>query len=432
MKNDPMMRKLFELARADEPPPLSREEADALVDAAIDDAARPAPPKLWARRRAAAIFAAAAIAAGALLGWFGWQAMDGGSDPTALELPSGDRLTITSGASFRIERAEPAERLIELDGGTMLFDVVPLERDERFLVVTPHVRVEVRGTVFSVEVEESSSRVRVFAGRVEVFEGSRRTTVDADQILVSSARQLASLEDDGPLGEIAREAARRHDARAQHDPRELPIVVGEPTRAEVEVEAPVEEEEETARVVRTEPVRTEAEVAETLEEVAMVEEAPIAAPTVAEVRAWIANGEAQRALDHASAQSGGNWKMLEAEALRAMGRFEEAVVAFRQAAGDLGGGQGATAAFNAAQVAFRDLRDPRRAIDILDQENTAAPGAPLEERALALRVKALRSAGRIDEARAQARRYLDRFPRSGLSAWMQGLAEGAQVAEPTE
>jgi tetratricopeptide (TPR) repeat protein len=421
-----MMRKLVELARADEPPPLSREEADALIDAAIEDAERPARPRRAARRWTMAVIASAAIAAAALLGWFGWQALGRGTDPTALELPSGDRLTITSGATFRIERAEPAERLIELDGGTMLFDVVPLERGERFLVVTPHVRVEVRGTVFSVEVERSRSSVRVFSGRVEVFEGSRRTTVDADQILVSSARELASLDDDGPLGDIAREAAREHERRASTYARELPFVAEPVHTPEPEIEEPAVEEAPAVRVVRAEPARAEPEAVEP-------EEPPLAEqPTIAEVRAWIANGEAQRAHDHAAAQSGGSWKMIEAEALRALRRFDEAVAAFEQAAGGLGGGQRATAVFNAAQIAFLHLGNPTGAISILDRWDATAPGAPLEERALALRVRALRAAGRIAQAREQARYYLGRFPTSGLSSWMQGLADGAQVDEPTE
>jgi hypothetical protein len=424
MKNEPMMRKLVELAREDEPPPLSREEAEALIDAALEEAERPSPARRSVRRWMVAVAGAAAIAAAALMTWFVGDAVQSTPEPTALELPSGDRLTATPGAAFRIERAEAAERLIEIDGGTMLFEVVPLETEERFLVVTPHVRVEVRGTVFSVEVERERSRVRVFAGRVDVFEGSRRTTVDADQVLVSTTRALASLEDDGPLGELGREAARHHTTRSSIDPRELPIVIGEPARAEETVAAIAEEAEPR-------PVRAPRGVA--LTEVAEAPETPeviATEPDEVEVRGWIVRGEATRALAYADAHEGGSWRMIEAEALRASGRFQESVVEFELAASALSGSQKATAVFNAAQVSFREARNPAGAIVILDRWSATEPGAPLEERALALRVRALRAAGRTDEARAQARYYLDRFPRSGLSTWMQGLADGAAVGEP--
>ena len=54
-----------------------------------------------------------------------------------------------------------------LRGGTLAFEVVALAGDERFAVVTPHLRAQARGTVFTVEVDAQRTR-RVYEGAVAV------------------------------------------------------------------------------------------------------------------------------------------------------------------------------------------------------------------------------------------------------------------------
>ena len=58
-----------------------------------------------------------------------------------------------------------ARREVHLDGGEMLFDVVPLGPDESFVVVTPHLRARVVGTVFAVRVDDAGSAVEVYEGQ---------------------------------------------------------------------------------------------------------------------------------------------------------------------------------------------------------------------------------------------------------------------------
>lgn len=131
---------------------------------------------------------------------------------------------------------------------------------------------------------------------------------------------------------------------------------------------------------------------------------------------WLADGDYERARSEAAARG---WTLLEADALRALGRYQDAANRYDRLASRGNG----TAAFEAAQLRFQRLDDPGGALGSLQ----AAPApAALEERRLGLEARLLVRLGRSADARALAERYLERHPEGGLARWMTELRDGAE------
>jgi hypothetical protein len=116
----------------------------------------------------------------------------------------------------------------------------------------------------------------------------------------------------------------------------------------------------------------------------------------------------------------GAWRMLEGDALRALARPTDAAGAYDRAAALLAGAERSEAAYSAAYLRFQSRDHERALTSLLDADAT---GSPLEERGLALRAQILEALGRKDDARAIAKRYLDRFPAGGLRSYMKALVE---------
>ena len=361
------------VARRAEPPPIDPERADALLRHAMatrsrgaGDDARSSPPRAGGRRIALAIAGAAAIAAA---GWLGHSvAGDGaaneatGGSPLTMTLPTGDRLTATGGARFVI-RELGLVRVIAVDEGTVLADVVPLVDGERFAIDTPHGRVEVRGTVFSVEVRGDRTVVRVYEGRVRVVTGDRERALIAGQRVTMDGR---AFDVDAPaaaeaLRRAADEAVRAREAPATEAPD---VVVSVPAR-----DAPVRVDVPRGLGAHPAPMRDPG---------ARDPAAPAAAPALerpprpAYARRWILDGQPERALsaaDLASRQGrhGPTWQMVRGDALAAMGRHAEAIDAYEAAALGFGPGLAARACFAAASTRWHHLHDATGALRSLER-----------------------------------------------------------------
>ncbi|MEZ4470881.1 MAG: FecR domain-containing protein [bacterium] len=80
------------------------------------------------------------------------------------------RYQVTQGAdaAFRVASEARDRTVVELSAGTATFAVEPLPPGGIFAVETPHGRVEVVGTRFSVTVEDRCTRVDVAEGKVRV------------------------------------------------------------------------------------------------------------------------------------------------------------------------------------------------------------------------------------------------------------------------
>jgi tetratricopeptide (TPR) repeat protein len=115
-----------------------------------------------------------------------------------------------------------------------------------------------------------------------------------------------------------------------------------------------------------------------------------------------------------------------ADALRARGDFEHATSAYEALAEQGRGDRHSHAAYAAAQLALSPLRDPLRALGIIQRYGLDGPGSPLQERASVLRIDALVMLGRSVEARDATRAYLAREPETETSARLRRWLESTQ------
>ncbi len=297
---------------------------------------------------------------------------------TDVELPTGDRLLAGRGARFRVRSATEAERRIRLLSGEMLFDVRRSARG-RFHVETGDARVTVVGTVFTVSAEPSGTIVRVYEGRVEVTHEGARELIEAGQTAAfpSGVGTLDEHAED-PLAEEARRAvARRRPEAAEARTRPAPST---PARGSARVGAE-------------------------------------------EVSGWITDGEAERALVVARARIASGdvdpWALIEADALRALGRRTAAARAYTRAAATLPTPRREQAGFTAARL-HRSARDGLHALDVGD---VSEPGSPLRERGLAMRADLLERLGRRAERAEIARIYLERYPDGSRAQSMRDALE---------
>jgi hypothetical protein len=411
-----LLDRLAELARQAEPPACEPRRADRAVRLAVITAAR-----RRARRRVVGAVGAVlvAAAAGLVVAWITVpRPRPALTAPLRLDLPTGDRLVGAPGTRFRIDAAAPVARRVALTEGAMLFDVAHLRAGESFAVVTAEARLEVRGTVFTVVAAPGRTTVRVFEGQVRIGEGSGGRLLGAGEAWDSSGAPPR----DAPLRAEAEEAVRRRQALAALPPA--------PDVAPPEPAAPAPAAPTLEPAVPTPQPATPTPTSPTPAIAAEAKIAPLA--DEAQIEGWIAAGELERALAAARAAAAasrdpGRFLVLEADALRGLGRSAEAARAYDDAAGRLPAEAAAQAAYQAAALRLK-LGDADGALASLDAGRADAPGTALEERALALRVRALVAAGRADDARALAGRYLERFPEGAMGPWMRQLRRAADAA----
>ena len=455
MKQDVMLDRLSEIARASSPPSLTPAAEDALIRRAVERAGRaPAerdePRTHRAARAAIAAAALALLAAGATAAFVHSGASEArrtthaaapDGEPLSVELPTGDRLIATPGASFRLTSSTQRERGVAMDAGTMVFDVARLGDGQAFEVETPHLAVRVLGTVFSVTASDDGTIVRVFEGAVAVRDGGDRRIVRASQRYSSSDGAVAALETESPLDSFAWRAtvARAVSATERvEDGQDSPEASADHpggVRAEGAGGPRITTDEEPSLPDETRPTDgPDDEAADSAERSSdVVAPARRAAPVdPAATRALIAQGLATRALWQARQHEGGEWRHVEADALRALRRFEEAAAAYDRAARELDGTRAHQAGYLAASVRLLELADPSGALDSLDRARADAPGSPFEERAIALRVRSLRHLDRHDDARSAAQHYLDRYPEGGMAEQMRALLEPPRSAEAVD
>lgn len=413
-----LLEELGRIAREDSPPPLAESDLDAMIVAALEaeEPVEKAPaPKARTRRwwAAAAAVALLALGGGYLLGERSVERPE--EPPLEARLPSGDVLTASPGARFEVLEPGPIVRRLELREGRVLFDVEPLGGEGRFVVETPDGVVQVRGTVFSVEAGEETT-VRVYEGRVEVERAGAMASVGPNEMWRAGAPVAW---EPGPL---AAEAARAVAARAAR-PRlasaepaigrgasESASESGSASASEAELESEAAPEAEPALGPRPPALGSQRS------ESAAAGGPRYSLATRAQVRRWLADGDYQRARAVAARRG---WTLIEADALRALGRHAEAAERYDRVArrGD------GTAAYEAARLRFQRLDDPSGALVSL--RSAEAPAA-LAERSLGLEARLLLRLGQPADARAVAERYLDRYPSGGLASWMAQLRDGAE------
>lgn len=372
--SQPELEQALERARAAQPSELAGTDLRRLVRRSVAEAAeRRARGRL--QRRVLAF--AGALACVAALG-FMWKSrafMGEGAEPARssqppwapleLALPTGDKLSASPGAQFELVHSTEIARRITLRDGVVVFSIAPLASGETFGVQTPHAFVEVRGTVFSVEVDRLRTRVRVHEGAVQVQGAGRPRTLRSGERFGTDGAVVPEL--------LSPQLARRATELVAERERE---------RALAGVHAAEAEVRDAAIGPGSEPPAPSADRALRVERAEQL----------------VREGDAQRSL----------------------GRAREAVDFYLQAHAGLPPPAAASAAFKAADLCLRVLSDPSRTLRVLDQTALDAPGSPLRERALLLRIDAAQRLGQ--PVRDLAQRYLEEYPDSAGSDRMRSLS----------
>lgn len=91
------------------------------------------------------------------------------------------RMTHGKDAVFQVETPSPDRTEVQLTAGQAQFEVEPLPPGGIFAVQTPHARIEVVGTAFTIDVSGGCSAVSVSEGRVRVRQGDAVRFVSAGE-----------------------------------------------------------------------------------------------------------------------------------------------------------------------------------------------------------------------------------------------------------
>lgn len=388
--SEPLFDALRRAASSDEPAPISSQRARELVQRALEaanepatDAAAPVLPLRSPLPRWGLVAFGVVAVAGALALYLRVPAAAPlepappvtSTEPTHTQLPSGDRLVARPGAIYVVESAR-AQRRVRIERGGVLCDVAPLGDGTGFTLVTPHLAIEVLGTVFSVYVDEDATTVWVYEGRVRVRQGGDARVLEAGESTTSRSDALAA---------HGREAAARR-------------AVAEPAP---EAPAPRQRRPRAARGV----------------------EPPA---SLAAVRALLAQGRPEEALRYAERElargPSADWLVVRADALRALGRHEEGIESLEHAAARAPERRSAIG-YRIASTRYRALRDAEGALEALTAYDVCAPGSTMAERGLALEIDANETLGR-DRSRGDAvSRYLARFPDTSRAAELRAEGE---------
>ncbi len=400
-----VVAELARLAADAEPPALDELTARRMVERATASAVHVAPRRRSPLRWLPAL-ALAMVAAGAV-GW--WLRPVRAPELLHVALPTGDRLVGLEGTRFDLARLEPADRRVVLHGGTLLADVAHVVPEQHFEIATAHLTAIAKGTVFSVEAEPRRSRVIVYEGVVDVVQDGGHHVVPAGGVWSSDTAILAAAPEQPRVlaADITEAIARRAHAVTLAAAPLVPVPAPPPPPA------PPPHPVAHVTVPHSPPPPPAPE--------------PSLDAMLADARTALAAGKLDDALaiaQRAAARGAqaGAWRVLTADALRGLGRADDAATAYEQAARELAGSDAIEAGYSAAYLRFKELKDPTAALAVIEATQPDAAGSPLEERGLALHVAILEALARKGDAKPLAQRYLEHFPQGELRVEMQQLA----------
>jgi hypothetical protein len=320
-----------------------------------------------------------------------------------------------------------------------MFDVAHVVAGQRFEVVTDHLVATAKGTVFSVAVDAAGSHVHVFDGIVAVEQAGRTHWLVAGAVWDSTRSTTAIAFTPSPMlaPSIAHALAARAIAAAPIAPAiAKPVVAATPApiTAPAHPVAPARaiESRVTPPAAASRPQTSPAISTSSSTSPWSTDSVPLdqlsLAQLLATARGQLTSASFAAALATADlaakrAPWSSAWWQLVGDAQRGLGHAAAAATAFEHVTGAERGEAGSTAAY----LRHHDLHDDATALATLDASGACNPAAPLEERGLGLRAQILVSLGRRADAADVARRYLARFPRADLRAYMAGLVTSASA-----
>lgn len=389
-------------ARDDMPPRLDPVRARQMIDVAVTsgqttsgDLSRFA----WWRFALPAVVAVAVIVLVISLGRRDHEPIAAAIPPTELALPTGDRIVTTPGAVIDVVSATRERRTLRVGSGTALFDVPRLAAGEQFVVHTPDSEVTVVGTVFSVQVDTSTT-VRVYEGHVRVRRGDLAFELSTGQQLDRSGVGTIAAD---PLFErgMALMRARLATRESVRDD----VVASVPARVDRTPDRAIVDPAPSRK--RTAPVPDSSPGAGSVDDHRPFE--PLTEPQLSEgadrkrALALLAAGDFVAARDLAIARG---FDLIEGDAHRALGAHRDAARAYERAITRRD--DACIAALLAARIHNEKLAAPERALTLL--ASAIDPTCPTRERALALTIRIATQLKKPEHGREAAQRYLESFP----------------------
>lgn len=281
-----------------------------------------------------------------------------------VSLPDGTKLRASASSRYELRRAEPGLVELEVVSGRLDFEVPP-DPQRRFVVHAGEVQIEVVGTAFGVEREADTVAVTVSRGTVRVSADWR------EPVLLTRGERLELQAHAPPVP-------------AHASPEGSPDSADAPAPANADTPTPP---------------------------------APAPRATKADTR-WLELADAGEHDEAWAALGGGFVDRKDPKALMAAADVARLTQHPKAAVGWLDvviddharSPLAPLAAFTKGRLLLERLGDPAGAAEAFATAGSLAPEGPLAEDALARAVEALAKAGKDARARAQAERYVERYP----------------------
>jgi len=317
----------------------------------------------------------------------------------SLVLPDGTTLWAGPGTQMIVEESDGSR--VRVERGHLLARVQPRAMGSRFEVVSPDAEVQVHGTVFSVQVLEERTSVRLHEGAVRLVCGEKSVAMEAGHRIVASGGDILSMDGfaeqeaavDLELGGGASAVLAAAGAVVEAEPTAEAVVLGEPA----------------------EPTIIVADAEDDLIEEAMAEEPPASAaktgsskrPSLRDrVEEAFAAARYAEVIELTASTGDSALRFYRARALARVGRWAEAGDIYAAVASD-DHGRRAEALYRAAS-AFKRARMYPRALDMANQ--AISLGGPNADHAWGVKLSALTGLKQYQAAASQAGVYLDLFP----------------------
>lgn len=428
-------------ARRAEPPTLSRMSARRMVKSALD---RRDQRVAIARRRFRYVWLAAAAALVLSAGSYLQLARPSGTEvataadglPLRLSLKTGDTLVLAPATKIEVLAEQPLLRRVRVTRGDTLFDVARSPKKQQFEVSTPHAEIRVRGTVFTVRVDDARTVVRVHEGSVWV----ERQVLTAGAVWTSDGKALTRSDElERISASDVRAAVAAHspsEAAAQQPASQALAPVKIPPQAAIdalleEQLAPAPDAPPTASAPKPAPASPRSSTPPASSDVvrgSARSDAGAGPPEqldVHQLRELLRTGAAEHVVRYARAHEEDDaFALILADGLRALGRFDEACTSYEALALRAPEPLRTQAGFAAARLALSSQRDAARALRDIERFALDRPDSPLSERASMLHVEVLLQLGRVAEAWRIGAHYLSRQPETEAKERMRRLLLG--------
>ena len=349
---------------------------------------------------------------------------------TSLSLGSDIVILLDAGSKARIAKLSSSGIELALETGRVHASVKPHTTGPKLAVTTGDGRVEVTGTLFSVEAKEGASELRVLRGSVKVsapgHAASRVEAMQAQRLGADEIRALSAPEQEGELAAMRRisllEPAEAATLQVRSRPEGAKVTLdGEPIGA-TPLSAEVKSGHRHLVVASADRTAEEwvdlysgsgATIRDYDLNVAVAVAEPVAEPD--KVMLHRGSGGPKAALQE---------MLTRAEVLRSRREWAGSATAYKELLGAYPNASATEAAWiTYGELLVDHLGDPKGALKACQGYLDRSPGGVNAYEACACRIRALRGLGRKVDERAAVQEFLERFPGTALAPKMSARLE---------